>query len=484
MGNLFFISIRRLRAPLIFIIVVFSVSTIGLALIPGIGPDGTPWRPTLFEAFYFVTYTATTIGFGELPYSFDNVQRLWVTATIYSSVVGWAYLLGTMLALVGDTGFRAALVAARFGRAVRHRREPFYLLAGLGETGLTVARGLDVMAMPFVAIDTDESAVLALDLGDFVTDPPAMAGDVTSPEVLSLAGLGRRECRGVLALTADDRANLAIAVAARLLHPGLRVIARAHDSGVMRAMETAGVAEIINPYRAFADRLAVAMRAPDTHRLLTWLTRMPGSDLPARVPAPPGRWVVCGYGRFGAEVVRAIEGEGFAVTIVDPDEPAHDRRRVVQGLGFDAASLEAAGVAHAEGLVAGSDDDTANLAMAMAARAANPDIFVIVRQNHVRNRPLFKALGAAMVMEPSQIIADECLSFLSARHLSARASGACGSTSARRRAFSTRWPAPPAGHASGISAATSSSATRRCPASCSGWRGAAGLSSFRGRRNR
>ena len=178
MGGLFFISIRRLRAPLVFIITIFAISTAGLALIPGIGPDGLPWRPSLFEAFYFVTYTATTIGFGELPYTFTNLQRLWVTAIIYLSVIGWAYLLGSLLGLVQDKGFQAALVAARFARSIRHLREPFYLLCGLGETGLMVARALDQLGHRFVALDADEARVLELDLGDFATDPPALAGDV------------------------------------------------------------------------------------------------------------------------------------------------------------------------------------------------------------------------------------------------------------------------------------------------------------------
>ena len=118
MSGLFFISIRRLRAPLAFLIVVFAVSTAGLALIPGVGANGAPWRLSLFDAFYFVTYTATTIGFGELPQDFTRLQRLWVTAIIYLSVVGWAYLLGSLLGLVQDKGFRTAVVAARFARAV------------------------------------------------------------------------------------------------------------------------------------------------------------------------------------------------------------------------------------------------------------------------------------------------------------------------------------------------------------------------------
>lgn len=418
MSGLFFISIRRLRAPLVFIIIVFAVSTAGLALIPGVDAAGNPWRPTLFEAFYFVSYTATTIGFGELPFAFTTLQRLWVTAIIYLSVSGWAYLIGSLLALVQDRGFQAALVTARFGRAVRRLDEPFYLLCGLGETGRTVARALDRMGTRFVALDTVDARVLELDLGDYATDPPALAADVRSPETLMLAGLRNRQCRGVLALTSDDRANLAVAVAARLLHPGVRVIGRAHSPDVTEAMATAGVAEIINPYREFAERLTIAMRAPDTHRLLTWLTGTPGSAMPPRIPPPPGRWIVCGYGRFGEEITRAIERGGFDVVVIDPDEPPAPAPNLVQGLGSDEPSLRRAGIAEAEGMVAGSDDDIANLAMAMAARKLKPGIFLILRQNRAENRALFESFGAAMTMVPSEIVATECIALLRARLLS------------------------------------------------------------------
>ena len=417
MGSVFFLSIRRLRAPLIFLIVSFAVSTAGFALIPGVYPDGRPWHPTIFEAFYFVTYTATTIGFGELPYPFTNPQRMWVTVIVYLSVLGWAYLLGSLLALIGDKGFQSALVTARFARSVRNLREPFYLLCGLGETGQLVAAALDRMGQRFVAIDADEARVTDLDIGDYATDPPALAADVTSPETLQRAGLAKRECIGVLALLPDDRANLAIAVAARLLHPGMRTIARAHTPHTMLALETCGVTEIINPYHEFAERLAIALRAPDTHRLLSWLAGPRGGRLSPRIPTPPGHWIVCGYGRFGTVVVRTLRDAGYDVTVVDPDEPPAPGLEIVHGLGSDRDSLVAAGVEQAEGIVAASDDDTANLAMAMAARQLKPGIFVIQRQNRMQNRSLFEAFAAEMTMVPSEIIANECVASLRARHL-------------------------------------------------------------------
>ena len=419
MGGLFFIAIRRLRAPLIVIILILAVSTVGLTLIPGVDGQGNFWRPSLFEAFYFVSYTATTIGFGELPYAFTNRQRLWATAVIYMSVTGWAYLLGSLLGMLQDKGFQAAIVAARFRRAVRRLREPFYLLCGLGETGLTIARSLDLLGCRFVVLDSDERRIQELDLEEFTADPPAFAGDATSPDTLVMAGLLKGECQGLLALTNSDDANLSIAVAARLLHPDLRTICRAHTAQITASMNVLSVAEVINPYHEFAERLAIAMKSPDTHRLLTWITGPPGTYLRPSIPAPPGHWIVCGYGRFGSEVVRAIKEAGFDVTIVDPNPGDVQGVEVIRGLGTNPNDLNAAGIGSAEGIVAGTDDDTANITMAIAARQIHPGIFVIARQNLVSRRLVFEALSADMTMVSSEIIANECIAILRTPNMSA-----------------------------------------------------------------
>jgi Trk K+ transport system NAD-binding subunit len=416
-NSIFFIALRRLRAPLIYIILVFAVAIAGLTLIPGVDSDGRPWHLTLFQAFYFVSYTASTIGFGEIPHNFTDTQRLWVTVIIYLSVVGWAFLVGSLLALAQDKGFQKAIVVARFRRAVRQLREPFYIVCGMGETGLMIVRSLDHMGQRFVVIDKNERRIEELELEQLGADPPAVAADARAPAVLIAAGLLKRECRGVLALSSEDETNLAIAIGVRLLHPGLPTICRSHTPEVTASMTTIGTYQVVNPFRRFGERLVLAMTAPDTHRLLTWLTDPPGTYLRPRIPAPPGHWVICGYGRFGAEVAAAIRQGGFDVTIVDPRLNEAEGVRVVCGLGTDAAALRDAGLDQAAGIVAGTDDDTANLAMAIAARQMRSDLFVIVRQNLVGNRPLFEAFDANMTMIASEIIANECLAILRTRLL-------------------------------------------------------------------
>src|SRR3712207_4203486 len=82
-----FLVLRRMRAPLIVLIVIFAVSVLGLTLIPGQDADGAPLRMSFFDAFYVMSYTATTIGFGEIPVPFTYNQRMWVTISIYLTVI-------------------------------------------------------------------------------------------------------------------------------------------------------------------------------------------------------------------------------------------------------------------------------------------------------------------------------------------------------------------------------------------------------------
>ena len=63
MGDVLFLVLRRLRAPLITLLLVYAVSVVGLVAIPGVDGEGRPWRMSFFHALYVMSYTATTIGF-------------------------------------------------------------------------------------------------------------------------------------------------------------------------------------------------------------------------------------------------------------------------------------------------------------------------------------------------------------------------------------------------------------------------------------
>ena len=88
--------LQRIRAPFLVIITTYTVSIIGLLLIEGRDANGNPYQLTIFDAFYFISYTATTIGFGETPYTFTYPQRIWVSMCVFFTVTGWFYSLGSL----------------------------------------------------------------------------------------------------------------------------------------------------------------------------------------------------------------------------------------------------------------------------------------------------------------------------------------------------------------------------------------------------
>ncbi len=411
--SIFLIVLRRLRAPLIALVAAYVVSIVGLALVPGVDAGGAPTPPmSFFHAFYFMSYTATTIGFGEIPGAFSNAQRLWVTLCIYLSVVGWTYAVLTLLALFQDQAFADALARARFGRRVRRLHEPFYVICGCGDTGHLITRSLDQLGTRFVIVELDEARITELELEDFRSDTPTLVGDARRPQNLILAGIGHPQCRGVVALTDDEQANLAVAMTTRLVSPQLPVLARVQTPETAHNLAAIGTHHIVDPFQKFAEYLVLAMREPGCYRLLDWLTGTTGSNLRSEYAPPRGKWVVCGYGRFGRAVVRELDRENVALIILDPSADLAGDARIVSGHATERAVLEAAGTAEAEGLVASTDDDFENLAIAVAARALNPRLFIVLRQNFAENRILFERFKADLVMVSSEIIAHECMATL------------------------------------------------------------------------
>src|SRR4051794_34790957 len=319
-----FLILRRMRAPLIVLIVIFSVSVLGLTLIPGQNADGDPARMGFFDAFYVMSYTATTIGFGEIPFPFTYNQRMWVTISIYLTVIGWAYAIGSLLALLQDRSFRSALALQHFSRKVARLREPFLLIAGYGRTGELLGHSFDALGRRFVVLDRDHQRIDGLELDSYHADVPGLTADARDPGHLAVAGLGHACCEAVVALTDDEETNLAIVMAAGLLRPELPVIARVTSRAIAERMQAFGSPRLVNPFDRFGDHLRLALRAPASYQLLNWLESGPGGELSDRGSPPrDGRWIICGYGRLGRELTADLRAEGLDVTVIDdsPEDP-------------------------------------------------------------------------------------------------------------------------------------------------------------------
>jgi voltage-gated potassium channel len=412
LNNITFLILRRMRAPLIAVIVSFAIAVAGMSLMPGIEVDGKTSYLSLFEAFYIISYTATTIGFGEVPHPFSTAQRLWMTLCIYMTVIPWFYAIGKIISLFQDSGLRQAFTTSRFAKQVHRLNEPFYIICGYGETGSLLLSALDSKNMRAVAIEILQERVNDLELEDYQFDIPVLCADAQLPEVLIKAGVRHPMCAGVAALTNDDHVNLAVAIAVKLINPSLMVLGRAENSETAANMASFGTDHIINPYTLFGEHLAMEVHALGTYLLHEWLTGVPGDSLPSPACPPIGKWVVCGYGRFGKSVVENLQREHITTAIIEADPELTGCENCIIGSGTEAKTLEEAGIKDALGIVAGTDNDINNLSIVMTAREMNPGLFVVIRKNRRYNEALFEQFNADITMQPSDIIAHECLAHM------------------------------------------------------------------------
>jgi len=408
MSDAVYLLLRRMRAPLILVIAVFAVCAFGLSRMPGIDVHGNQAPPmTMFDAFYVITYTATTIGFGEVPQPYSTQQRAWMTLAIYLVVIVWSYTIFSIMALVQDKAFQTAVRRGRFVYLVQRLREPFYIVCGAGETGWLVCHGLDRLRLRFVVVELDDERLQQLRLGEFHADAPMVAADASQPEVLRQAGIENPFCRGVMAVVNDDSVNQAIAVTVRLMAPRVPVLARIRNTETETHVGVFGGDLVINPFERFAERLGSALTRPQRYRLREILTGLEEGPLPEPLHPPKGHWIVCGYGRFGHAVAEELRDVGNTVSVID--QKNFGEGVDVFGTGTDEDSLTRASIQRAVGVVAGNWSDTKNLAIAVAARDMNPGVFIVTRQNQNANTALFDCLEGDLPMVPSRIVAQEFL---------------------------------------------------------------------------
>lgn len=409
-----FIVMREMRGPLIALLTVYSVSIMGMVFTPGIEIDGETQYMSIFHSFYFMTYTATTTGFGEIPIKFSDAQRFWAIICLYVSVITWFYAIGAIIRLIQNPFLLSAISEWRFSRGVQRIPGPFVIVCGFGDTGSVLMRGLSDYGFPAVVIDQSEERIKALQLRDYKVATPSFCGDASVPKHLLEAGLRRPNCQAVIAITNNEEANLKISALARLLNPNVGIISMSKVEVFEETLATlGGEVHIVDPFKTFAKVLAAAMHNPGFYSFNNWLVRDRGATLDRYTMPPIGTWVICGYGRMGHEVNRVFSKYGIKTAVIDPHN-ANEEDTIecyIEGR-TTSVTLKKAGIENAVGILSGTDDDGHNLGILLNARYFNRNLFTIVRQNRHENEVAFRATEVDMIMQPTLVAARKILFLL------------------------------------------------------------------------
>jgi len=412
-----FIVLRHMRTPFIVLVCVYAVAMVGMVSIPGL-PDenGNPTYMSFFHAYYFLAYTATTTGFGELPIAFSNAQRMWAVVCLYVSVVSWLYGIGKIIALIKNPHLQSAIEEVRFIRAVRKKRKDYYLVCGFGDTGSILLRSMTDMGLSAVVLDEDIERIKALSLRDYRIKVLGLCADASIPRFLQYAGVERKECIGVLILSNDEEANLKVTISARLLRPDIKIICRSTiEENEGEILGVGGDTHIVDPFRVFSSYLSMMIYNPVIHTLNEWLSGDLRVHLGQNMGPLKGRWILCGHGRMGKIVYKKLTEKNIDVTVIEPlvgkitEIPGH----AILGRA-NKNNFEKAGIDDCIGIIAGTDSDTFNLSMIHQANKMNPLLFSIARQNQHNNEVLFNKANVDYIMQPSLVISRMVLFTLTA----------------------------------------------------------------------
>ena len=118
-----------------------------------------------------------------------------------------------------------------------------------------------------------------------------------------------------------------------------------------------------------------------------------------------GHYILCGFGRVGLTVARELVHAGRKVVVIDilPESLARARREgflEVEGDATEDATLKAAGIERASGLITTIDSDAHNVYVILSARALNSKLFVVARANSADSESRLMQAGANRVVSP------------------------------------------------------------------------------------
>jgi voltage-gated potassium channel len=258
---------QELKAGLMVLAAVFAVvalGTLGYRLIEGWG---------LLDSLYMTVTTIFTVGFGEV-HPLSRAGSVFTLLLIFGGVGTILFGIGRMVEFVIG-GQLSGLFRRRVVKRQVDRLEGHYMICGYGRVGESVARHFVAHGAPFVIVDNDPESLGRAEADGFLV----VRGDGTADDVLEAAGIGR--AKGLVAAVGSDAGNIFVTLSARVLNPGLLIVARASSEDTVSKLERAGADHVVSPYGIGGKRMAALMLKPLVSDYLEVVTG--GGELAFRV---------------------------------------------------------------------------------------------------------------------------------------------------------------------------------------------------------
>jgi len=401
-----------MRIPFLVIVITYTIAIIGLLVIDGTDLNGNHHQMGIFDAFYFVSYMATTIGFGETPFEFTYSQRIWVTFSIYLTVLGWFYGIGSLVSLLQDKLFLQEIERAKFLRQINNLKEKFIIILGYNQITSEIIQKSIEQGIRTVVIEKDKNKINDLILESFTPTVPVLYCESYNIKALERAGIKKYNCKAIVSLFEDDALNLRIALTSKLLNKYVKIAAKSTTSNHSENLKDLDVEIIANPFSIISSEVNMALTAPNLLKLEKWLYKI--DNLTTTLPSfPQGKYIICGYGRLGKKIYEKLSLNNIEAELVEFDKDiamnftGDEISHITFGSADDKQTLQNVGIEDCVAIIAATNNDTTNLSILATAKKLNPEIMTIVRENEMEDFSIFQNANIDHIFMPSKILINK-----------------------------------------------------------------------------
>jgi len=253
---------NRIFISLLVFVLVFFIGVAGFKII-----GGREW--SLLDSVYMTVITAATIGYGEVhDLSLNPAARIFGTFYIILCLGTIAFAVSSITAFIVEGELKNILGRRKMEKDISRLRD-HYVVCGSDETARTVIQELVQTQRPFLVVEASREKIDRL--SQEWTDLLYYQGDPAEDSVLVKAGIER--AKGILLSLPTDEANLFVAITARSLNPGIRIVAKGIEVKSHNKMIKAGADAVISPTYIGGMRMVSEMVRPAVVTFLDMMLR-------------------------------------------------------------------------------------------------------------------------------------------------------------------------------------------------------------------
>ena len=231
-------------AGILLIILVYGTS--GYMLIEDTG---------LTDSLYMTVISITTVGFSEvIPLS--PAGKYFTMFLIFGGVGLFLYIVSMITEAMVEGGLQTYLGRRHMEKKLAGLKD-HYIVCGFGRIGKVISKILHENRRKFLIIENNPEEVKIIEeLGYLV-----LQGDSTSDDTLDKAHINT--AKALIAVTSSDADNVYIILSARVLNPGIYILARSSGKkGAESKLLRSGANKVFSPYEIGARRMAQSLVRP------------------------------------------------------------------------------------------------------------------------------------------------------------------------------------------------------------------------------